>query len=332
MSAPATSMQPVEASVIARRYGLDLVGSDATVETMGTVETAFGAPALSFALSLGWAQRADPSIRVIVCPPSLAHEYQGPATLLTTRERNPQDVFYEIFYDSAVEGRWNRVERRIDESASIADSAFLGEHVVIGRDCTVMAGAVLLDNTVLAPGVTIKPNAVLGGDGFQVRVIAGRQVVVPHVGGVYVAESASIGSQTCVDRGLFGESTSVGANAQVDNLVHVAHAAEVGPDAVVVACSEISGGVRLGRGAWLGPNCAINQGLVLGDYSFVGTGSAVVRDIPAHGMAFGNPAKLRGWVCSCREKLPSNDAADARVTCGSCGRTYRLSADSVTAL
>jgi len=38
-------------------------------------------------------------------------------------------------------------------------------------------------------------------------------------------------------------------------------------------------------------------------HAMVGAGSVVTRDIPAHGLVYGNPAKLVGYVCSCGRKL-----------------------------
>jgi UDP-2-acetamido-3-amino-2,3-dideoxy-glucuronate N-acetyltransferase len=35
----------------------------------------------------------------------------------------------------------------------------------------------------------------------------------------------------------------------------------------------------------------------------VGSGSVITRDIPAYGLVMGNPARLRGFVCPCGEKM-----------------------------
>lgn len=332
MSDLTITMEATTTRELARRHGLELRGADVSIETMGGVDAHFDVPALSYALSAVWAGKADRSIAAIICSPEVAAEYQGAASVLWSPDRDPEEIFYEIFYDSATERRWKNVPRDISSEATIAPTAHIGEYVVIGPGCIVMPGAVILDNTVLGAGVTIKPNAVVGGDGFQVRKIRGENVVVPHVGGVLIRDGVSVGSQTCIDRGLFGESTTIGESAQVDNLVHVAHAVRIGPESVVVACSEVSGGVQLGRGVWLGPNSAISNGLTLGDYAFVGVSGAVVRDLPDYALAYGNPAKQRGWVCACRTKLALDDShGEAAVSCNSCGREYRFRGGKVSA-
>ena len=57
------------------------------------------------------------------------------------------------------------------------------------------------------------------------------------------------------------------------------------------------------RGASLGANCTIICGLTIGRYALVGAGAVVTRNVPDHALAYGNPAKIRGWVCGCGEKL-----------------------------
>ena len=139
---------------------------------------------------------------------------------------------------------------------------------------------------------------------------------MPHAGGVYLGPGVTIGSQTCVDCGLFGELTWIDADAHVDNLVHVAHAVRVGVEATIVACAEVSGSVVVGDGAWLGPSCSINPGLRVGAHALVGTGSTVVADVPPNAVAFGSPAKVRGWRCACGERLAERPSS----ACPSCGR------------
>ena len=44
-------------------------------------------------------------------------------------------------------------------------------------------------------------------------------------------------------------------------------------------------------------------GITIGCFALVGAGSVVTRDVPDHALVFGNPAKIRGWVCACARKL-----------------------------
>lgn len=85
------------------------------------------------------------------------------------------------------------------------------------------------------------------------------------------------------------------------------------------------------RGASIGANSTVVCGTTLGRYSFVGAGSVVTRDVPDYAMVYGNPARLRGWVCYCGEKLSfaATGNGTERASCGACGRGYAKHDDVV---
>ena len=77
------------------------------------------------------------------------------------------------------------------------------------------------------------------------------------------------------------------------------------------------------RGASIGANATIVCGMMVGRYSFVGAGAVITKDIPDHALVYGNPGRLRGWVCQCGEKLNFGPEGDQKVAeCGSCGTRY----------
>ncbi len=78
----------------------------------------------------------------------------------------------------------------------------------------------------------------------------------------------------------------------------------------------------VGEGATIGAGAIIGPGLTIGAFAMVGMGAVVTADVPPHGLVFGNPARLRGYVCVCgepRAKDEDNSAASGR--CSRCGRT-----------
>lgn len=70
------------------------------------------------------------------------------------------------------------------------------------------------------------------------------------------------------------------------------------------------------NGATLGANCTIVCGNLIGQYAFVGAGAVVTRDVPPHGIVYGNPARLAGWACACGARLSE------ALQCPECGVTY----------
>jgi len=49
--------------------------------------------------------------------------------------------------------------------------------------------------------------------------------------------------------------------------------------------------VIIGKNVWIGTHCIVLPGVKIGDGSVIGAGSVVTKDVPAHSIAVGNPAK-----------------------------------------
>ena len=80
------------------------------------------------------------------------------------------------------------------------------------------------------------------------------------------------------------------------------------------------------RGATIGANATIVCGVTLGEYSFVGAGAVVTKDVPAHALVTGVPAAISGWMCSCGVKL---EDGLIELTCPACGNRYSRRGDKV---
>ena len=76
----------------------------------------------------------------------------------------------------------------------------------------------------------------------------------------------------------------------------------------------------VGKGATIGANATVVCGHRLGQYSFVGAGAVVTKDIPDYALVYGNPAEVAGWMCECGAKLEF-DAGAAK--CNSCSKEYK---------
>jgi acetyltransferase-like isoleucine patch superfamily enzyme len=59
---------------------------------------------------------------------------------------------------------------------------------------------------------------------------------------------------------------------------------------------EESAPVEIGDHAWIAADATVLRGVTIGEHSIVGTRSLVTRDVPAHSLAFGMPATVRGEV------------------------------------
>ena len=75
------------------------------------------------------------------------------------------------------------------------------------------------------------------------------------------------------------------------------------------------------EGASIGANATILAGTTIGRYALIGIGSVVTRDVPDHGLAYGNPARLQGFVGRRGRRL--NVEGDVGV-CPESGERYRI--------
>lgn len=50
--------------------------------------------------------------------------------------------------------------------------------------------------------------------------------------------------------------------------------------------------IHIGKNVWIGARANILPGVTIGDNAVIGTGSVVTKDIPAHAVAVGNPARV----------------------------------------
>jgi acetyltransferase-like isoleucine patch superfamily enzyme len=146
--------------------------------------------------------------------------------------------------------------------------------------------------------------------------------------GATVGADCNIGDNAFIESGaIVGNRVIVKNNALIWDKVTIEDEVFVGPN--VVFTNDLRPRVAfknpperflrtlVKRGASIGANATIVCGVTVGEQAFVGAGSVVLRDVPAHALVVGNPARRVGWVCACSLTLPPN------LTCA-CGRQYRL--------
>jgi len=79
------------------------------------------------------------------------------------------------------------------------------------------------------------------------------------------------------------------------------------------------------RGATLGANCTIVCGITLGEYSFIGAGAVVNKDVKPYALMVGVPAKQIAWISEFGEQLDLPLTGNAETVCKHTGDKYVLS-------
>lgn len=86
------------------------------------------------------------------------------------------------------------------------------------------------------------------------------------------------------------------------------------------------------QGVTIGANATIGPGITLGEFSMIGMGAVVTKNVPNHGLVIGNPARLVGYVCTCGPRLVTLDnppkSGDA-VICERCQREFHWDGEKI---
>jgi dTDP-4-amino-4,6-dideoxygalactose transaminase/acetyltransferase-like isoleucine patch superfamily enzyme len=159
----------------------------------------------------------------------------------------------------------------------------------------------------------------------------------------HVSEGARIGARCTLGQGTFvGRGVRLGDGVKVQNHVSIYEGVEI-EDEVFLGPSCVFTNVlvprafvdrkaellptRVGRGATIGANATVLCGNSIGSYALIGAGAVVTRDVPAHALVVGNPARRVGWACRCGVRLP--DAPRPR--CPACGAAYLVDGEQCKA-
>ncbi len=300
-------LDSVHASELSKHFSLQLFGDDLQVRSIEKLSTASGPCAefsTSFFSSAKFAHLLD-GIKncVIITKPELREIVvaSGNSALISN---DPKSTFFEILYHFVKEGRYEALKSHRDWSAKVADTAFIGRNVYIDRDAWIGDGAKILPNSYIGVGAVVHPRAVIGHSGFEPVEICGKRRLSPHAGGAWISSGATIGANTCIDKGYFGEFTYIGDETSIGHFVHIAHSVKTGMNCEIGSGVQIAGFASIGDGVQIGPHATVLQITTIGDYSLIGSGAVILRDIPPFSAVNGSPSE---------QKLKTPQAHAARI-------------------
>lgn len=176
----------------------------------------------------------------------------------------------------------------LEADVKIYPGAYIGRNVTLGARTVVHSGA-HIENATIGEDCVINANATIGKSGFGYTRQNGKNIFIPHVGRVVLGNRVSVGSSSCIDRGVMTD-TTVGDGTKIDNNVQIAHGVVIGSECFLAAQVGIAGGCVIGNRALLGGQVGLANGVKIGDDAEVGAHSGVFRDVPAGERWMGYPA------------------------------------------
>jgi UDP-2-acetamido-3-amino-2,3-dideoxy-glucuronate N-acetyltransferase len=165
----------------------------------------------------------------------------------------------------------------------------------------------------------------------------------------HIMPGARIGAGCNIGQNVFiASDTSIGNNVKIQNNVSV-YTGVIIEDDVFLGPSMVFTNVvnprshilrrdeyqttRVKQGATIGANATVVCGVTLGRFAFIGAGAVITHDVPDYALVYGNPGRIRGWMCQCGIRLafiPDGEVETA--TCSRCGDRYHKQGQVVAPL
>lgn len=180
---------------------------------------------------------------------------------------------------------------KMGKNVKIFPNVVVGENVIIGDNVVLHPGVIIYADCVLGNNITIHSGTIIGSDGFGFAPTAdGSFQKVPQLGNVVIEDNVEIGSNTTIDRATIG-STVIRKGVKLDNLIQVAHNAELGENTVIAAQTGISGSTKIGKNVMVGGQVGFAGHISIADGVKIAAQSGVTKGVKTpHATLTGNPA------------------------------------------
>jgi acetyltransferase-like isoleucine patch superfamily enzyme len=187
----------------------------------------------------------------------------------------------------------------LGEGVKVLENAVVGKQPVLGPRST--ASREPLEPTEIGDGTVVSTGAIVfAGSRIGARVILGDQSCV--------RERVTIGDEVVVGRGSLVENdTTVGSRTRIQAEAYVTAHSTLEEDVFIAPCvvttndnfmgrterrHALTKGPTIRRGARVGGGAILCPGVEVGEEAFVGAGAVVTKDVPAHSVVVGNPARV----------------------------------------
>ncbi len=181
------------------------------------------------------------------------------------------------------------------ETAVIDEGCEIGEGVKIWHFSHIMPNSKIGDGSNIGQNVVISPEVVLGKN-------------------VKVQNNVSIYTGVICEDDVF-----LGPSMVFTNVIN--------PRSAVNRKNEYAK-TLVKKGVSIGANATIVCGNDIGEFTFIGAGAVVTKEVPAYALVIGNPAKQIGWMSEYGHRLEFDENGEA--VCQESGEKYILQSGKVS--
>jgi len=290
-------------SEIANIIGAEFYGDDKDIVSMNTLQDA-SSNELSFVSNSKYIKEISMSKAgaIIVNEKSKDYVCEGTTALIV------EDTYWQMavltqYFSSPLEDL-DCPNAIVGKGSVISPKAELAHGAKVGKNTTIMAGAYIGsqaeigDNTIIYPNVVIyrdckvgnncviHAGTVVGSDGFGFASNKlGEHKKIYHNGNVVIEDDVEIGSNTSIDRAVFG-TTLIEKGARLDNLIQVAHNCVFGKGSVAAAQSGFAGSTIIGQNNVFGAQSGAAGHLTIAPFNRFAARSGVTKSVKESGKTF----------------------------------------------
>jgi UDP-2-acetamido-3-amino-2,3-dideoxy-glucuronate N-acetyltransferase len=188
----------------------------------------------------------------------------------------------------------------IHPTADVSDEAEIGAGTRVWHQAQVREGAVIGEECIIGKGAYVDTNVRIG-DKCKLQ------------NGVFVFHGFNL------EDGVF-----LGPGAM---LLNDKNPRAINADGTLKAATDWTASAGLVRnGASLGGGVVVLPGITIGRFAMVGSGAVVTREVPDHGLVYGNPARLKGFSCRCGNQMKEAgvEGYAMNMQCPVCGLTAAI--------
>ena len=157
----------------------------------------------------------------------------------------------------------------------IHPTAIIGDNVKLGKGNRILPYTIIIGPTEIGDDNIIGPHVVIGSPGQDTR----NKYYDSSNSFIKIGDRNIIREFTAVQKPCYEEITLIGNDVFLMQSVHIPHDAQLGDKVVITPMCVLAGITKILEGANLGMGATINQYCIIGQFSIVATGAAVMKNV-----------------------------------------------------
>lgn len=152
------------------------------------------------------------------------------------------------------------------------------------------------DNIFIGDGSAVAASAVLDGNSGPItlgkrNMVSPGALLIPYGGSITLGDDCSV-NPYCVLYGHGGLTIGNGVRIAAHSVIVPSNHDLSDPDTPIYQLPTVNTGITIGDHVWIGAGVRILDGVTIGENSVIAAGAVVSKDVPAHAIVGGVPAKV----------------------------------------